>query len=370
MLLLMVVIMIILTVIYSLLAVSLAGLLVRYAHKIRLIQAPTQTAELADIKDLPTVSVCIPARNEMYTLSGCLDRVLQSDYPKLEILVLDDESDDDTSLLIKSYAHAGVRFIPGQKLPKDWLGKNFALDCLLRAASGKYVVFMDVDTRIDYQTISKAIATLEDSSVQLLSSLPHRRDTGRLSTIFGTLRYFWTLLFAVNEVTPASSSFWVVNRRSLLEMDGLVKYRLDSYPEMSLQSTLGMGMLVDSFDLGVSFEKRLSSQADTSIRLLKPLLAGYGLLVWLGLLFAAALPVVLVWSIWMSWWHLTTVATLAIVLAWIQLNSFYRLQWSSRRWCSLFVGPFVVLHEAYLLSMSYYRHAVGHVDWKGRRVKL
>lgn len=33
-------------------------------------------------EDLPTVSVCIPARNENQAIEACLERVLASDYPK------------------------------------------------------------------------------------------------------------------------------------------------------------------------------------------------------------------------------------------------------------------------------------------------
>src|SRR5688500_11530400 len=63
--------------------------------------------------EMPSVTVCIPARNEMHALAECLERVLASDYEKLEILVFDDSSLDDTPTLIKSFAHEGVRFVPG-----------------------------------------------------------------------------------------------------------------------------------------------------------------------------------------------------------------------------------------------------------------
>ena len=86
--------------------------------------------------EYPSVSVCIAARNETHALAQCLERVLKSDYPKLEILVLDDSSTDDTSLIIKSFASAGVRFIPGAALPSGWLGKNHAYQTLIDEARG------------------------------------------------------------------------------------------------------------------------------------------------------------------------------------------------------------------------------------------
>src|ERR1700757_357867 len=92
------------------------------------------SADQAD-KDLPTVSVCISARNETHAMTQCLERVVASEYPKLEVIVLDDGSRDDTLLLIKSFAFAGVRFIEGKPLPEGWLGKNYAQSILANEAS-------------------------------------------------------------------------------------------------------------------------------------------------------------------------------------------------------------------------------------------
>ena len=92
------------------------------------------------VDEIPSVSVCIAARNETHAMTQCLERVIATDYPKLEIIVLDDGSRDDTSILIKSFAHAGVRFVEGKTLQDGWLGKNYAQYTLAKEASGKIVV--------------------------------------------------------------------------------------------------------------------------------------------------------------------------------------------------------------------------------------
>ena len=73
-----------------------------------------------DLIDLPSVSVLIPARNEQVAMRSSLEMVLASDYPKLEVIVLDDNSVDNTSDEIKLFAHAGVRFVSGEKPPEGW----------------------------------------------------------------------------------------------------------------------------------------------------------------------------------------------------------------------------------------------------------
>ena len=109
----------------------------------------TRPPRITSSDQLPSVSVCIPARNETHAMSECLESVLASDYPKLEAIVLDDHSSDNTSHIIRAFAHAGVRFVEGDELPDDWLGKNFSLQTLANEASGKIILFMDVDTRLE-----------------------------------------------------------------------------------------------------------------------------------------------------------------------------------------------------------------------------
>src|SRR6185369_13096540 len=68
-------------------------------------------AKPRNLAQLPTVSVCIPARNEDRVLTDCLAAVLASDYPKLEVIVLDDCSQDKTAQVVRQFAHGGVQFI-------------------------------------------------------------------------------------------------------------------------------------------------------------------------------------------------------------------------------------------------------------------
>src|SRR5690606_15885888 len=131
--------------------------------------------------------------------------VLASDYKKLEILVFDDSSTDDTSRIIRSFAQAGVRFVAGTELPEGWLGKNHALDVLSKEASGTYVLFMDVDTVIAPTTIRRLVDDVVYGKKTMVTVIPERADGWRLSVLFGHLRYFWEL--SVNSVSrPATAS--------------------------------------------------------------------------------------------------------------------------------------------------------------------
>ncbi len=97
------------------------------------------------------ISVIIPARNEEKNIGACLASMLNQDYPKdrFEIIVVDDHSDDDTALIVSSFANRNVRCI---KL-FDYLGdkkemnsfKKAALTAGVKESKGELIVTTDAD---------------------------------------------------------------------------------------------------------------------------------------------------------------------------------------------------------------------------------
>ncbi len=156
--------------------------------------APLANRELGG--DLPTVSVCIPARNESDELRKCLELVIASDYPKLEILVLDDcSSDKHTPEIIRSFAQSGVDFISGTPPPSYWLAKNWAYDQLAKAASGEIVIFMGVDVSLSRSSISTAVAAMTGYNADMISVIPKLNNVGA-NPFIQTMRYWWELALA------------------------------------------------------------------------------------------------------------------------------------------------------------------------------
>ena len=186
-------------------------------------------------RDLPSASVLIPARNEQIAMRSCLEMVLASDYPKLEVIVLDDNSVDNTSDEIKRFAHAGVRFVSGEKPPEGWLGRNSAYDRLSTEASGDLLLFLSVDTKIKPKTISKMVNFMIDNQTKMLSVLPSRSDNYRFSVLFSTLRYYLELILARVSSPPSSSGIWMIDRIVLTEeLGGLHHYRQAVMPEAEI----------------------------------------------------------------------------------------------------------------------------------------
>ena len=147
-------------------------------------------------KTLPTVTLAIPARNETHVLTDCLRAASSSDYAKLEILVLDDCSQDSTASIIQSFAHDGIRFIGGKEPASGWIGKNQAYETLLKEASGDIIIFAGVDTRLQPQSISLLIKQIKTNNLKLLSVMPYRDHFDWLPSMTRTLRYYLQLAFS------------------------------------------------------------------------------------------------------------------------------------------------------------------------------
>ncbi len=353
----------------------LAAVRLRYAYTHFKMKALMTSVGSKD--SLPSVTVCIPARNETHAMTDSLERVIASTYPKLEIIVLDDLSGDDTSALIKAFAHEGIRFVEGSKLPEGWLGKNHALQALLKQASGTYVLFMDVDTRLSPESIEQLVAYTLQEDALMVSVLPRREDTPRASAFFSPLRYFWEIMFHRRDFPATASGAWMIHRQTLLDKwQGFTQFKDAIQPESRISADLMASnkyrFLIGTELLGISYEKKWSSQVGTSIRLLFPLLGGKivnMVIAGLDLLIASA-PLFVILSGVFAGWGINQLIGGIFYLLFTSLYALYlRKVWKSAWLIGGFLWPYAVIQEAVLVIMSAVRYAQKAVTWKGRLVK-
>jgi chlorobactene glucosyltransferase len=120
------------------------------------------------------VSILIPARNEAAVIGQTIERLLHQSYSFAELLVLDDNSTDDTAVLIEQAAQqdSRVRLLRGQPLPDGWLGKNWACHQLAQAATGDLLLFTDADVGWQPEALAALVAQLEREQADLLSVWP------------------------------------------------------------------------------------------------------------------------------------------------------------------------------------------------------
>src|SRR5208337_2521788 len=93
--------------------------------------------------DCPRISLILAARDEEENLPAALATLIAIDYPRLEIIAVDDRSRDATSRILDDFAatHDRLRVVHVAELPKGWLGKPHALQKAYKASSGDWLLF-------------------------------------------------------------------------------------------------------------------------------------------------------------------------------------------------------------------------------------
>ncbi len=137
----------------------------------------------------PAVSIIIPARNEERALETALRSILSLDYPAIEIIAVNDRSEDRTGEILErlSKTDSRVKMITIKDLPSQWLGKNHALQTGLEKAQGEYILFTDADIHFEKDALKLAIAYAEEKKLDHLPILFEARG--------GT---FWLRVFEVS----------------------------------------------------------------------------------------------------------------------------------------------------------------------------
>jgi succinoglycan biosynthesis protein ExoA len=114
--------------------------------------------------NLPVVSIIVPIRNESRYIERCIDAILAQDYPsnKVEILIVDGMSSDDTRDVIGRYLRANGNLTildnPGLIVPK---GMNIALG----RVKGEIIIRVDGHCEIAADYVSKCVSYLNNSSI-------------------------------------------------------------------------------------------------------------------------------------------------------------------------------------------------------------
>lgn len=364
--------------IYVINAAALGVAAVRLAQAERRF-APGEFDDQAPTGDeLPSVTVCVPARNEGHAMTETLQRLVASTYPKLEIIVMDDLSADKTPALIKAFAHDGVRFIEGEALPGNWLGKNHALNTLLAQASGSYVMFMDVDTHVGPQTIERLMRYALREKAAMVSVVPRREDGVRASTVGAPLRYFWELMFHRPVAPAVASAAWLLDRRRFkADFSDFSKLAMVIQPEAHIAATYMASneyrFVMSTTALGLTHEKKWRSQMDTSIRLLYPLLGARpinAVIAMVDLLVMAAPLLLLVLGITMGWSVHYIGAAILYVAGVLVYGRYLRRRWRVGSWFGAILWPYIILQEMVLVGLSAVKYARKTVTWKGRTVRL
>lgn len=113
----------------------------------------------------PLISIIVPVYNTAPYLEKCLDSLVGQTYTNLEILCVDDESQDNSVEILQRYAARDMRVqVFSKKNEGVSLSRNFALE----RARGEYILFVDSDDWIEPETCEESLRLAEEHQADII----------------------------------------------------------------------------------------------------------------------------------------------------------------------------------------------------------
>ena len=150
------------------------------------VQARRERARIFDATYAPAVSVIIAAYNEAKVINKTIATLLSSEYPDLDILVVDDGSKDDTAGVVAAAYGADPRVTVIRK-PNG--GKASALNLGIKQCRGEIIVALDADTVFAPDTVNKLVRHFADPAIGAVSGNVKVGNRNNPLTIWQAVEY-------------------------------------------------------------------------------------------------------------------------------------------------------------------------------------
>lgn len=177
------------------------------------------------------VIAVVPTYNEIENLPLLLPQILQQD-PRIEVLVVDDDSPDGTGKWAEEVSANEPRVHVLHRAAKEGLGKAYRAGLRMALDLGAdFVIQMDADFSHPPETLRTMLAEIEDHDVVMGSRYLHGITVVNWPIERILLSYFgnrYARLITGLPITDMTGGFRCM-RRSLLERMGLERIRSDGY---------------------------------------------------------------------------------------------------------------------------------------------
>lgn len=227
---------------------------------LRLFLPATRSEPFLKLADHTSVSVLIPARNEADSIGAAIDSIMQSSGPKFEVIVLDDQSQDQTSTIVrqKMANDSRLSLLEGIELPSGWNGKQHACWRLAQEAQYDWLLFVDADVRLAPDAIRRMVAESLKSNTPLVSGFPFQETNTFSEKLLIPLMHFVLLGYLPIQRMRSSSQpglaagcgqLFLAQRAAYFEVDGHRAIQNSRHDGIKLPRAFrGSGYLTDIFD--------------------------------------------------------------------------------------------------------------------------
>ncbi len=306
----------------------------------------------------PAVSLLIPARDERENITNTLHQALALDYPRLEIIVLDDNSSDNTTERIRSFAQDGVRFIKGSPTPEHWVGKNWALHQLADAASGSVLVFCDTNVILRSRSFNRIIHALATNEAKTASMVPKLTYESSRDFIAFPLLHWLIRLAIFKPHAGAYGGLLAMQKTSYQKHGGYRRYKGEVLAELKIArdyTRIHSYRLIKSTQDGALVLKNFNDLIQARIRYLYPLYTRFSLLGGLHALLSLLPFIVIYFTPWLY--------PLLLIVFMFAVRDL-----TQKPFMIALMLPLVSLIDIGMIPVSFMQYRRGEVKWKDRDI--
>ena len=221
-------------------------------------------------RDLPFVSIVVPARNEEKYIERCVMSLFDQDYPEFEIIVIDDNSTDATSKILRNILDSDenkivasqdirhnsmsntdrLQIITLKEKPKGWTGKTWASQKGFLKSKGNILLFTDADTHYSKRdTILQAVLYMQREKLDVLTGIPtSEKLTNFWSKITIPMWDFISILFGVGSVAevnnPKSKFAYLMGSFFLIKRQVFINVGTFESVHQEIQEDKALGILI------------------------------------------------------------------------------------------------------------------------------
>lgn len=195
-------------------------------------------------KHQPGISVIVVARDEERGIRKTLESLLETDYPDLELIAVNDRSRDATGRIMDELAAESprLRTLHLSELPEDWLGKNHAMHRGAEIATRDILLFTDGDIVFHPRTLQLSVQYLQDHELDHLCLFPSLIPGGifenALCILFGLLLVVgcppWLIPSRIRFVYVGIGAFNMLCRTAYDQVGGHQPIRFDVLDDVKL----------------------------------------------------------------------------------------------------------------------------------------
>jgi len=327
----------------------------------------------------PKVSLLVPARNEEAAIGRLLKALEKLNYPDYEVIVCDDHSSDNTEEILNWFSGEDerVHWFLGEKLPDDWLGKNFACHQLAQRATGKYLVFLDADVELSPDAITRTVSFFQARKLSLLSVFPQQKmESISEWMIVPVMNWILQSLLPMGlvEKTPNPSLSAANGQFMMFETDHYHKYQWHSrvrnqnvedirLARMVKSEGLTMAVLLGNHDIYCRMYRHLDEAVHGFSRNIHEYFGGQRA-VMTGFWLIVSLGPFIVWAA-LGWKYLLLFIGLVILnRLFVAMACRQNILWS------VILHPFHMISFAAIVFYNLLRRIKKETTWKGRKIKL